>query len=446
MKKQNDTPVNAGLKNDNVDFFSFTAEAGYGTPIITSGYSSSGNRYIPYSSISARYNTVNTYPQMLAKLAAEAPTHSAAIHWKGMLTTGKGFDKTNLSRNIKKAMQNMNKKGQTVDDILEQVAYDYVTFGGFALKVRWTNTGKIYSVERIHFTDVRAGEPDANFDVNYYVISNNWDNTMPTRYQKTYTLPVFNPKVFENEDGTPKVLDFKDGQLVVPEEYLSNAEQIIYFYKEVTSPSTNGMYFYPVPDYTAGIDCMLQEIDINVSNKSLINNGIGGKTMVNMITNEPNQDKRRQLHNDLVKSFTGADKNGGLVVGFSLDKETLPTFTQLPALDADTYVNVKDQVIQTIVTVHNIPGIILNLRNGGSWFTNKDELAQALEVFYKTKITSYQQSIERVFNTVFSYMGYDVELQIVPMTIADIEDITSDEVEKSTTAADNTETTSLDSK
>lgn len=431
---------------NNTSYFSFSAEAGYGTPVITSGYSANGNRYIPYSSFSKRYNTVNTYPQMLAKLAAESPTHSAALNMKAMLTKGLGFDKEELSRNIKKRMMNMNKKNQSIDDILEQVAYDYVTFGGFALKVIWNMSGKIDSVERIHFTDVRAGEPDDDFNINYYVVSNNWDMTMPTRFQKTYALPVFNPKVFDNE------IKLVRGVPQLSEEQMMNGEQIIYFYKETTSPSSNGMYFYPTPDYLAGIDCILQEVDINTSNKSLINNGMGGKTIVNVATAEQGQDKLRDLHRDIVKNFTGAENNGGLIVGFSLDEQMFPKITQLEPLSADTYNKVQEMIIQTIVTTHNIPAILLNLRNGGAWSNTADEMEQAFQIFNKTKIASYQQDIERVFNTIMGYMGYDVELQIIPFTLIKEEDMTSDEVKKEEVSSvevsseTNTETTSLDSK
>ena len=195
MTNTKKSKVNSESSNSEISVFglNFSAEAGLGNPIITQGYSTGGLRYLPYSSNSQRYPTANTYPQMLAKLAIESPTHAAALNIKAMLTTGLGFDKATLTRTIKKQMQSMNKKNQTIDDILEQIAYDYVTFGGFALKVSWTNAGKIYSVERIHFSEVRAGEPDDNGDINYYVISNNWDLTMQTRLRKTYSLPVFNP-------------------------------------------------------------------------------------------------------------------------------------------------------------------------------------------------------------------------------------------------------------
>lgn len=94
MAKQTKTD----LPSVNIENINFSAEAGYGTPYISSGYSTNGNRYIPFSSMSKRYNTINTYPQMLAKLVAESPTHSAAINIKSMLTKGLGFDKENLSR------------------------------------------------------------------------------------------------------------------------------------------------------------------------------------------------------------------------------------------------------------------------------------------------------------------------------------------------------------
>lgn len=423
--------------------FEFSSEAGLGSPIITSGYSNNGNRYLPFSSISKRYPTVNTYPQMLAQIAIDSPTHSAALNIKSMLTSGDGFDKTNLTKPVKKVLNSMNKKNQSIDDILEQVAQDYVTFGGFALKVFWNNVGKIYAVERIQFSEVRCGEPDENGDINYYVISNNWDLTMPSRLQKTYTLPVFNPKIFENG------VNIVDGVPTPDDSQTQNGQQIIYFYKELNSPATNGMSFYPVPDYIAGIDCILQEIDINVSNKSLINNGLGGKTIVNVPAVGLDEEVKKNYHNQTVKHFTGAANNGGLIINFGEDFDRMPTYTNLPSLDSDTYLNVKEQILQTIVTVHNIPGILLNLRSGGAWSNTADEMQQAYEIFNRTKIAKYQQAIERVFNTILEYMGYDLDLQIVPFSIKSEQDVTSDEIVKDNSkevVKSDVETTSLDSK
>ena len=438
-KKSKITPGTNNMQLSTIGL-SFSAEAGLGNPIITQGYSTGGKRYLPYSSNSQRYPTANAYPQMLAKLAIESPTHKAALNAKAMLTAGLGFDKKNLSRTIKKQMQSMNKRSQTIDDILEQVAYDYVTFGGFALKVCWTNAGKIYSVERIHFSEVRAGEPDDNGDINYYVISNNWDLTMPTRLQKTYSLPVFNPKVFS--EGVSVV-----GGVPTPnDDQIDNAEQIIYFYKELNSPATNGMSFYPVPDYIAGIDCILQDIDINISNKSLINNGLGGKTIINIPAANTTEEKKEEYRQDTIRAFTGAANNGGLILNFGPNSDMMPTYQSLEALNADTYLNIQERVIQTIITVHNIPSIILNFHKGGSWSNAADEMEQAYKIFNRTKIAKYQQAIERVFNTIFENMGYDVELQIVPLSIEAPVDVTSDEGKSEEVSADNVETTSLDSK
>ena len=439
MKTKSTPATNSNLETVSL---SFSAEAGLGAPIITSGYATNGNRYIPFSSNSKRYNTQNTYPQQLAKLVLESPTHGAAINIKSMLTKGLGFDKESLSRNVKKRMMRMNSKGQTIDDILEQVAKDYVTFGGFALKVIWQQDGKINSVERIHFTDVRCGEPDENGDIKYYVISNNWDLQMPTRFQKTYSLPVFNPDIFDEEIPT------LNGIPQLTEEQIANGEQIIYFYKESSSPATNGMYFYPVPDYAAGIDCIMQEIDINIANKSLINNGLGGKTVINIPQMPTDEEVKRNYVNNTIRNFTRAENNGGLIINFGEDVDRLPTYTTLAPLEADTYNNVHEIVIQTIVTAHNIPGILLNLRNGGTWSNTADEMEQAFLIFNKTKIAAYQQDIERMFNTLFFYMGYDVELQIIPFTINTPQDVTSDEVVDDSKQVDNTtntETTSLDS-
>jgi Skp family chaperone for outer membrane proteins len=88
----------------------------------------------------------------------------------------------------------------------------------------------------------------------------------------------------------------------------------------------------------------------------------------------------------------------------------------------------------------------LNFHKGGSWSNAADEMEQAYKIFNRTKIAKYQQAIERVFNTIFENMGYDVELQIVPLSIEAPVDVTSDEGKSEEVSADNVETTSLDSK
>ena len=416
----------------------FSSEAGLGNPIVRSTSVQEGLRYLPYSSSAAKYNTTNIYPQIIQQLAIESPTNGAAIKLKSSMTYGKGFDKSTLNRNIVKALQTMNRKGQTIDDILKQVAYDYVTFGGFALKVSWNKGGKIGSVERIHFCDVRAGEPNQFGDIEEYVISNNWTGLLDSTQERTYSLPVFNPLVFQN-------IEMIKGKVAnLNEEQIANASQIIYFYPELENAASTGMIYYPVPDYASCLDFVLAEIKIGVSIKSLLDNGMGNNVVINYPFWSENPDEMAEEKRKFITNFTDAKNNGRAIVNFAEDVDSFPTYTALPALPDGVHKENSDIVEKQILKSHGIINPSLLGINTGSGFSSKaDEMESAFKLFNKTKIASYQQDIEKVFNTIIFHMGWSVNMQIIQFSILDEEDIISDEVSNEDVI---TEKTSLDSK
>jgi len=416
----------------------FSSEAGLGNPITIGSNVEKGMKYLPYSSSSARYNTVNIYPQKIQELALDSPTNGAAIKLKSRATYGRGFDKTNLSRNLIKVLQNMNKRGQTIDDILKQVAYDYVTFGGFALKVSWTKGGKIGSVERIPFCDVRVGEPDEFGDINYYVVSNNWTGTLDARQARAYSLPSFNPSIFQ------EVQMIKGKVPVLNEEQLANASQIIYFYPELENAASSGMVYYPVPDYASCLDFILTEVKLGVSIKSMLDNGMGHNTVVNYPFWSENPDEMAEEKRKFISNFTSAKNNGSVIVNFSEDKDSFPEYISLPALPDGIHTETMSIVEKQILKSHGITNpSLLGIEAPGGFSSQAEQMEVAYKIFNRTVISSYQQDIEKVFNTVIFHMGWSVDMQIIPFSILDSEDIVSDEISKESEVS---EKTSLDSK
>jgi len=434
------------MKQNKIDsaVMTFSSEAGLGNPIVTGSALSNKSQmpYIPYSSNSQKYNTQNNYPQLIQQLAIESPTNGSAIKLKASMTYGKGFSKENLNRNLRNALKNVNLKGQSIDDVLKQVAYDYVTFGGFALKVWWNNGGKIKSIERLYFTEVRAGEPNDEGDIEYYVISNNWTNTLSSKLERTYTLPVFNPEIFK------EVTMIKGKVPVLSEEQLANTQQIIYFYPELENPASSGMIFYPIPDYASCLDFVLSEAKIGVSIKSLLDNGMGNNIVVNYPFYSDNPDEMVNEKRKFIANFTDAKNNGRAIVNFAEDIDRFPTYMPLPAMPDGIHKETGDIVEKQILKSHGITNPSLLGINSGSGFSSKaDEMESSFILFNKTKILAYQQDIEKVFNTVILHMGWSVDMQIIPFSILDQEDIVSDDIssESEIVAKDSVKTTSLSS-
>lgn len=413
----------------------FARQMGIGLPIITSGNSYKKFRYIPYSSDGKYFGKDNLYPQEIARYSTDSPTNGAIIQRKSMMTSGFGFDKNNLPNTLKKVLNDMNKKNQTIDDILEEVAQDYVTFGGFALKVKWYNDGYIGSVERIPFEQVRCGEPDSENNINYYVVCNNWDGTLQLKYEKLYSLPIFNPEYFGKdsisfEGDIPKPTDLQ----------IEQSEQIIYYYNETKAASTSGMLYYPIPDYVSGFDSIQTEIDIITANKAIISNGTNSKTIVSVPLNLTEVEKR-EFEINFTKRFTSAENNGAPIFIFQEDVSALPIITQIEALDADKYNLLMESTKNSIITSHQIDAILAAVNTGGGFNNRAEEMESAFQIFNKTVISKYQQKLERVFNTVIKYMGWEVDMKIKKFTLVD------ENTNQSTIVTDgNTEVTSVDSK
>lgn len=392
----------------------FSSEAGLGLPLTKSLTYKGGSGYIPFSSDSVRHRADNLYPQQLATLAVSTPTHTAAINTKQFMTYGQGFNLELLDPTLAEMFNQINDDEESANDLLTKISWDVATFNGFALKVKWNNDGKIYEIEHIPFTDVRAGKPNEDGKVDYYKVSNNWDMTMPYKQEKCYDIPVFNPKFFA--DGVP----VDENGIPVPEEVqMFNAEQIIYYwsYKPYAS---NGMRYYPLPDYSGALDNILTEYSIGVANKSKIDNGIGGKYIVAMPYMPTDDQEQAEIDANFKVNFSGAANDGGIVITYSAGADALPQITKLDAIDAETYIALEASNKRSIISAHNIPSILVQVNEGGGFNNRADEMKAAYNLFQKTVIKSYQNTIIGVFKTVTKWMGFDnQDIQIIPFSLED---------------------------
>ena len=400
--------VSVGTRNINFS----TERAGLGTPIIRSSSSFRKVSYIPFSSYSERYNTDNVYPQLIGKMAKSSPTNSRAIGRKIMMTVGQGIDLSKVNLNLKKVLNNLNPKKETIYDILCKVSSDFIKFGGFALKVTWGNDGYIKYLKHIPFEQVRVGTPintGEELEIPYYVVSNNWEKMLNTNLETLKVFPAFNPDFF----GKNSIQLDETGLPNPTEEQSMNAEQL-YYYKDYTDSSSSGLLFYPVPDYIGGIDAIATEIEIAVSNKSVIDNGFGGKTIISYPYTPADDDTKDKLDIETKRAFTGADKNGGVVTIFNNGEQLKTEIKQLEALNGDIYTIMGKDAKQDIITAHGIPPILLEYNYGGGFNNRAEEMTVAYEQFQESTIKWYQQSILAILNTLVGYMGYDDKLEIIP--------------------------------
>jgi len=103
-------------------------------------------KYLPCSGDGIAIKTDNKYLETLAKIASDSPTHGAAIVWKKLLTFGQGFDLESLPKELQEFCANCNEKGDTINDILERVCWDWALYESLTTAVGWTGGKKIAEI------------------------------------------------------------------------------------------------------------------------------------------------------------------------------------------------------------------------------------------------------------------------------------------------------------
>jgi len=377
----------------------FSRTGGVGLPVakITSQVSEKGvtGKFIPCSGDGVAIKTENKYLETLAKIAADSPTHGAAIKWKQRLTFGQGFDLDALPDSLKIWANECNENGDTLNDILERVSWDWAIYESLALVPWWAKGNRIAELRHVSFKNTRIGVPEDGV-VPYYIVNNDWHKVLDGKLRIAELLYPFNPEKTKNPD------DKEAGE---------NAEQLIYY--TTYSPSSDG--FYPVPSYAGGLDAALTEVDTIITMKNGISNGINGAYVFTAkegtVLDDDSKQKAIQEIND---QSTGAE-NSGTVMLLSVPLD----FHKMDPIDHEIYVTIDDKAVSKIVTAHNIPAILLEVTTSGGFNNRADEMQAAISQFQDTTILAYQQKITRVFKKILSYVepGLEFDLKIIPFAL-----------------------------
>lgn len=377
----------------------FSRLAGIGLPIPKNLARTNGG-YIPYTGSGIAIKTPNTYPQTLADIAANSPTHGGALMKKAKMIYGKGINFDLLPQDLVDFFLNCNDKNESINDILNKVSNDYPTYAGFYIKVRWNYDRTINSMEHVPTKYVRLGIPEDG-EITYYVVSNDWEMKMDKNLRYEYKINRFDP----DKITIPKKI-VKGVPVDVNQETLDNAVQLIYF--KAYSTSDDG--YYPIPDYVSCLDAAFTEETVGIAMKNQISNGINGAYIISAQDTVLDDESKQAITNEIAEFTSGPENTGGIMFlpsNVKVDK--------LEALPADTYTELNKEVRQRIITAHNIPAILLEYSQSGGFNNRADEMIAAWTQFQESMIKNYQIAIIRVFNLIADYVTQEpYDIQIIP--------------------------------
>ena len=188
----------------------------------------------------------NNYPNLLLDLYNQSPTHRACINFGVQSILGNGVDLDAMQVDGTQVVPNY---AQSWDDLIKNIATDYMLYGSYAIQIIKNKDGKTFSFWHMPLDKVRWSEYDEDGQITQYWISNDWT--------ATGKFPPFAIEAF----------DMRDDSLV------KQGRPYLYVYRQY-SPA---MTYYTQPHYQAGIksiqsaSMISQVLQIMIYTDSLLN-------------------------------------------------------------------------------------------------------------------------------------------------------------------------------
>lgn len=349
----------------------------------------------------------NNYPELLLNLYNQSPTHRACINFGVQSIFGNGVDYAKMQLNGDEVAPN---PYQTWDEIIKNIALDFMLYGSYAIQIILNKDGKTFSFFHMPIDKVRWPEYDEEGNINYYWICSDWSSTSTN---KPFIIDAFN-KENRIEKGKP--------YLYVHRQY---------------SPA---LQYYTQPHYQAGIKAIQAEIEyVNYDLRTTVN-GFTPSGM--LVLNEVETDEQRQgIIDNVQRLFQGSDNANSVMITFRSNvDENKPEFVPFVANSGNInlFDSANQRTVSRILASHQIPNASLvgmpDIGNTG-FASEADKLETAYQLYNKLTGNANRMSVIKTLNMMLQMNGVDTEIVMKPLSFNDFGDDAN--VEERTTVENN---------
>ena len=309
----------------------------------------------------------NKYPVYLFDLYTNSSQMSSIIKTMVDYITGDAIINNTPLQNA------VNRKGETMNDFIEKLTFDYCLYGGFAFQIVRNKGGNICELNNIDFRIVRVNEDEDKIYVN-----KGWKYSVAKRGVQT--------KVYDR--------------------YVKGAEQpnSMFYYKGHLTYEP-----YPTPVYIGALTSL--EISTQIPNFHLHNivNNFTPNAIINFNngSNLP-EDVMQEAEDKVYEKFVGTDNAGNILLSFNDNKESATTIERLQDDGYDKkYETLKESVKDDIYAAFRINPVLVGLNHSTGF--NTQEFSQCFELYNKTVIKPLQQDIINAINSVFGDNAIEIE-------------------------------------
>lgn len=319
-----------------------------------------------------KYGADNNFPQMLIDLCNQSAINKAIIENKITYILGNGLDDS-----IDYGKPN---EFDTWDNLIEKLARDYTTFGGFFFTVIPSVSGRKVSVYHKDFSRIRIGAVDKYYKPDCYLLASDWQKVSSVK-------DTVNIQALLTSDLTKLEIGVEYG----------------FMYKDY-EPS---LPYYPIPSYYSALNYIEADGLLSSFYRNAINNGFTPSVIITIPGNMGEEEKEK-FDKDLKASFCGNNGNNGVMVLYGESKDIKPEVVPFQASkNADTYNNVDDIIFQKIISAHRLSSPTLaGISGSGGLGGNANEIINSYVLYNQTVIKKLRRTILDALNPYLKFNNY----------------------------------------
>lgn len=327
----------------------------------------------------------NLFPQDIIKFNSRSPVNTAIIESTVTYICGKGVRDT--ARNASNYVGRPN-PSESWDDILEPLAKDFKTFGGFYFQVVKNHNDVTVSLFHQDFSTVRIGKIDEAGNPTTFRISNDWTKTSGAQ--------------------TPLELDVWESM-----DKAEKGKAYLYYYWSYSA----GLPRYCVPDWFAAMEYVKADGTLGEFYNNSLNNGFTPSVVIKMPSN-PSKDKKATFQKQMEDAFAGAKGAASIVILWGENTDVKPEIVPFNAsANADIYNNVESIVFQKIISAHRLASPTLaGVSGSGNLSGNAAEIIDAYVLYNYTVVEKMRRKLLDKLN-IFTRINGLAELTIEELDV-----------------------------
>ena len=308
----------------------------------------------------------NLFPQFLAEIKRQSPTHRAILGQKKILSIGKQFHSEN--DNVQNFIDDVN-QGESMREVYGRLMDDYYSFGnGFLQIVKYDGGINMFHIDA---TKCRISK-----NQEHVYIHPNWEK-YGTSKEDTMIVPIY-PKFEKNTT----IIHFKDYE-----------------------PTFN---YYGLPDFVASLEWLKIDWELQSYNHSKFKNNFTPSAIVE-INGDMGEEEAEQLVKDAQNRWTGKGNNSKILF-LVKNGDTAPANVTILSDTADgSFMELQKLTSQNIITSHRWQPAMSGIVSAGKLSSTGNEIRVAWEMVMGTVIKDVE---ELLFNKIKQVIGEITSLDI----------------------------------